>query len=89
MSHYISSNYDGFETKEEVNGILNLRVPIHKLFHKRYPLIKHNKVLKEVMVELDKYEIDPSSSTITFVIPEGFLENKTGTKYNLACEVTL
>lgn len=27
----VSSNYDNFETKEMVDGILNLRVPIHKL----------------------------------------------------------
>ena len=54
----VSSNYDNFETKEMVDGILNLRVPIHKLFHKRYPLIKKNKKLKEVLVELNKYEID-------------------------------
>lgn len=42
-----------------------------------------------VYLNLDDYEIDPSSSTITFVIPEGFLENKTGTKYNYAYEVTM
>ncbi|MBE6157924.1 MAG: glycosyltransferase family 4 protein [Firmicutes bacterium] len=54
----VSSNYDNFETKENIDGILNLRVPIHKLFHKRYPLIKRNKKFKDVMAELDKYEID-------------------------------
>ena len=54
----VSSNYDNFKTKETINGILNLRVPIHKLFHKRYPLIKHNKDLKDVIAELNKYEID-------------------------------
>lgn len=42
-----------------------------------------------VYLKLADYEIDPSSSTITFVIPEGFLENKTGTKYNFAYEVSM
>ncbi len=42
-----------------------------------------------VYLKLADYGIDISSSTVTFVIPEGFLENKTGTKYNNAYEVTL
>lgn len=42
-----------------------------------------------VFLDLDEYGIDFSSSTVTFTIPEGFLENKTGTKYNYAYEVTL
>ena len=42
-----------------------------------------------VYLNLEEYEVDPSSSTITFEIPEGFLENKTGTKYNMSAEVTM
>ncbi len=42
-----------------------------------------------VYLDLEKYEVDPSSSTITFEIPEGFLENKTGTKYNMSAEVAM
>ncbi len=39
-------------------------------------------------LKLGDYEIDPSSSTVSFVIPEGFLENKAGTKYNYEMEVS-
>lgn len=42
---------------------------------------------QSVYLNLGDYEIDPDSSTVTFVIPEGFLENKTGTKYNYEYEV--
>lgn len=41
-----------------------------------------------VYLKLDDYGIDPSSSTISFEIPEGFLENKSGTKYNYSVEVS-
>ena len=55
----ISSNYDNFKTIENNNGIINLRVPSHKIFQKRYPIIKHhNKEYKRVIEELDKYKID-------------------------------
>lgn len=42
-----------------------------------------------VFLNLDDYGIDTSSSTVSFTIPEGFLENKTGTKYNYAFEVSM
>lgn len=42
-----------------------------------------------VFLNLDEYGIDTSGSTISFTIPEGFLENKTGTKYNYAYEVSV
>lgn len=42
-----------------------------------------------VYLNLGDYEIDTDSSTVTFYIPEGFLENKTGTKYNYECEVSV
>ena len=41
-----------------------------------------------VYLNLADYGIDPSSSTISFEIPEGFLENKTGTKYNYSAEIS-
>ncbi len=44
---------------------------------------------QSVYLNLGDYEIDTGSSTITFTIPEGFLENKTGTKYNYAYEVSM
>lgn len=44
---------------------------------------------QSVYLNLGDYEIDTDSSTITFTIPEGFLENKTGTKYNYAYEVSM
>lgn len=55
----ISSNYNNFKTIEEVDGILNLRVPIYKLFSSRYPIIKHHNLeYKKVINELNKYKID-------------------------------
>ena len=44
---------------------------------------------QSVYLDMDDYDVDIDSSTITFEIPEGFLENKTGTKYNYAYEVTM
>ena len=41
-----------------------------------------------VYVNLEDYGIDTSSSTISFEIPEGFLENKAGTKYNYSVEIS-
>ena len=40
-----------------------------------------------VYLKLSDYEL--SGATVSFTIPEGFLENKTGTKYNVACEVSM
>ncbi len=41
-----------------------------------------------VYLNLGDYELD-GSSTVSFVIPEGFLENKTATRYNYAYEVSV
>lgn len=40
-----------------------------------------------VYLNMEDYEIDTRGSTVTFTIPEGFLENKTATKYNYSYEV--
>jgi len=42
-----------------------------------------------VYLNMNDYEIDTSGSTVSFTIPEGFLENKTATKYNYAYEVVI
>ena len=39
-------------------------------------------------INLEDYDIDSSSSTISFTIPERFLVNSAGTRYNFACEVS-
>lgn len=55
----ISSNYNGFKTIEEKNNIMNLRLPIYKLFSRRYPIIKHHhKDYKKILSILDKSNID-------------------------------
>ena len=55
----VSSNYDNFETVEEKDGIIYLKVPVYNLFKERYPLInKWNKEYKKVINELNKYKID-------------------------------
>lgn len=55
----VSSNYDNFKTIEKKDGIINLRVPIYRLFKGRYPLINHlSKEYENVINELNKYKID-------------------------------
>lgn len=54
----VSSNYNNsFETITKSNNLIDMRIPIYKLFSKRYPIIKHNKKLIEVKRELDSNDI--------------------------------
>lgn len=42
-----------------------------------------------VFVDISKYEIIDYGGTVSFTIPEGFLQNAAGTKFNYACEVSM
>ena len=47
------------KTIEDNNKVINIRIPIHNIFKKRYPIIKHhNKEYKMAIDELNKYKID-------------------------------
>ena len=54
----VTSNYDNLNEKETVNGIEILRLPVHRLFKNRFPLIKHNKKYKNIIKNLDEFNID-------------------------------
>lgn len=42
-----------------------------------------------VFVNLSKYDVLEFGGSVSFTIPEGFLKNSSGTKYNYACEVSM
>lgn len=54
----VSSNYDNLAQKEEINGIINYRLPIYNLFKSRYPIPKINKEYKNIKKELNKKQYD-------------------------------
>ena len=56
---WVSSNYDNsFKTITKDKNLVDIRIPIYKLFRTRYPLIKHNSELKKMYEELNKHKIE-------------------------------
>ncbi len=54
----ISANYDfsnNYMIKDK--NVVYIKLPVYKLFIKRYPIIKHNYIYKKLIKELDKYDI--------------------------------
>lgn len=43
---------------DEERDIIYLRLPIHKIFSNRYPIVKKNKKFKKIMTKLSEYKID-------------------------------
>lgn len=54
----VSSNYDNFVNFEEEGNLINIRIPIHKLFKSRYPLPKKNREYRSLLKKLESYKID-------------------------------
>ena len=74
----VSSNYTNeFETIERDKNIINIRIPIYKIFRRRYPIPKKNKELKKCIAELNKYKIDAAIVNTRFHLTTLF-----GAKYS-------
>lgn len=79
----VSSNYDDFKTIEDNNRVINIRIPIHNIFKKRYPIIKHhNKEYKRAIDELNKYKIDRIIVNTRFHLTS-LMGAKYGKKHNI------
>lgn len=54
----ITSKYDENSLfYEECDDIVIIRLPIYNIFKNRYPIVKHNKLMKELLKKLDNYNI--------------------------------
>lgn len=42
-----------------------------------------------VFINVSKYDVIEFGGSVTFTIPEGFLKNTTGTRYNYSCDVSM
>ena len=54
----VTSNYNNDKEIDLVDGIKIIRLPVYNIFKNRYPIIKYNKDEKQLLSELDKYDID-------------------------------
>lgn len=53
----VTSNYDNLPNTEDIHGLKVIRIPIYNIFTSRYPIPKKNKEYKELIKELDQYNI--------------------------------
>lgn len=73
----VGTDYDFSEKYiKKSDSIINYRLPIHKLFSSRYPILKHNKNLKLIVDDLNQYKIDYIIVNTRF-----FLTSLFGAKY--------
>ena len=54
----VTSNYNNAEKIEIIDNIRIIRLPVYNRFKNRYPLIKHNREQKQLIKELDNYDIE-------------------------------
>jgi len=54
----ISSNYNNENSYEESDNLVNIKIPIFKIFKNRYPIPKKNKEYKRLVKKLNNYKID-------------------------------
>lgn len=53
----VTSNYNDDKDIEDTDFGIVIRLPIYNMFKNRYPIIKNNKFKKDLIKELDKYNI--------------------------------
>lgn len=53
----VTTNYDNSPVEEKINGIQIFRLPIFSIFKNRYPIPKTGKRQKQILGELDQYNI--------------------------------
>lgn len=53
----VTSNYDNLADTENINGLNIIRIPIYNVFTNRYPIPRKNKKYKNLISELDGYNI--------------------------------
>ena len=72
----VTSNYNNDKDIEETDFGMVIRLPIYNVFKNRYPIIKNNKIKKDLMKELDKYNI------VSMIVNTRFhLTSHVGVKY--------
>ena len=60
-NHYnpiiVTTNYNNSLVREKMNGVLILRLPVFSIFKNRYPIPKPGRLQKQLLAELEQYNI--------------------------------